>query len=390
MAGQVACPPYDVLNEEQVVEIAAGNQLSFVRVIRAEVDFDPGTDSHRPEVYAQGRANLDSLTERGVLIRDESPCLYIYRMLAEGHTQYGLVAGVSVEEYHAGRIKPHEHTRPEKVDDRAHHIEVLGANTGPVLLAYPDADDVTQLVRRVCTGCDPLCECSGDDGVLHALWRVADRAKIDELRSAFSDIPALYIADGHHRAAAAARLHENEPAGNRAHFLGVCFPASEMRILGYHRLVLGLTGLGAGEFLRRVEERFEVTAADGKKGLPREQGVIGMFLAGRWYHLRARPGTWPAGDPVVSLDAEVLQAELLRPVLGIADPRTDGRLDFIGGHGSITQIESRLEGRGGVAFALAPVAIEQMMRVADAGRVMPPKSTWFEPKLRSGLIIRPL
>jgi len=396
LAGEVACPPYDVLGEEEARALAAGHPGSFVRVIRAEVDLAPGVDARTETVHRRAAENLESLVAEGVLVRDPNPCLYLYRLKQDAHVQHGLVAGFAVDDYQAGRIRRHEQTRPDKEDDRTGHIETVGAQAGPVLLAYRHQEWIDALVAGICQAAPPAVAFADEEDVEHALWPVDDRETIDALRSAFARVERVYIADGHHRAAAAARVRDRRGGGAADHFLAVAFPGRELRILGYHRLVRDLNGLDPDDFLREVQRHFVLEPAgvppapapDGR--LPGGPGRFGMFLEGRWYRLRVRPDHVPAGDPVRSLDASLLQELLLRPVLGIGDPRTDPRIDFAGGPRGPDAIEQRVGTDMRVGFCLHPVSLDQLMQVADAGASMPPKSTWFEPKLRSGLVVRPL
>jgi uncharacterized protein (DUF1015 family) len=387
-ASRVACPPYDVLGDEQARKLAGANADSFVHVIRAEVDLEPGTDPHTERVYLQARTNLERMISSGVLVTDDQDCLYVYRLSGGGHAQHGVVLGASVDEYLAGVIKRHEHTRPVKVTDRAAHIETLGAYAGPVLLAYRDSDEISEVLRGIMAGDDPLYNFEADDGVAHTVWRVTGEG-VARLQKAFGGLLAMYIADGHHRAAAAARVRDNLRQGSKAtgdHFLAVAFPGSELRILGYHRLVRDLGGLETGEFLKLLADKFELNATD--HGLPGAPRHFGMLLDGRWHELTVKDGSYPADDPVRSLDASILQENLLAPVLGIEDPRADPRIDFVGGNDALEELSERCREDFKLAFTLFPVGVEQLLAVADAGQVMPPKSTWFSPKLLSGLVTK--
>ncbi len=396
VCAQVASPPYDVLSSDEAREMAAGNPLSFLHVVKPEIDLDPGVDVYSPEVYATGAANLRRLMDDGVLLRDDSPSLYLYRQRMGDHVQTGLVAGASVDEYEADLIKKHEHTRPKKEDDRTRHIDALNANTGPVFLTYRAQPEIDALVERL-TAAEPVYDFVAADGIQHVLWVVADPADRDALVTAFARVPVLYVADGHHRSAAGTRIRALRRDANPNHngdehynyFLAVIFPDNQMKILDYNRVVRDLNGLGDAAFLAKVGERFEVEPAD--DGRPGGARFFGMYLGGRWYRLRVRDGSYPVGDPVKSLDVAILQDNLLAPLLGIGDPRSDERIDFVGGIRGLAELEKLVDsGRFAVAFALYPTSIDQLFAVADAGLVMPPKSTWFEPKLRSGLIVRPL
>lgn len=391
LAREVACPPYDVLGVDEARTLAAAHPRSFVRVIRAEVDCDPGAGVAGAAVHRRAAANLQALVDDGIMIRDSAPGLYLYRLTQGGHVQHGVVAGFAVDDYRAGIIRRHELTRPDKEDDRTMHLEGLGAQSGPVLLAYRHREALDALVADIRDAAPPETAFRGADGVEHALWPVTDPDRIDALRAAFAAMEAVYIADGHHRAAAAARANARAGTPGSAHFLAVAFADRELHILGYHRLVRDLNELSPADFLREAGRRFDLepVAPPGPAAqLPGGPGRFGMFLDGRWYRLTVRPEDVPAGDPVRSLDASVLQERLLGPVLGIGDPRTDSRIDFAGGHRGLAALERRVGADMRVGFCLYPLSVGQLMQVADAGERMPPKSTWFEPKLRSGLVVR--
>lgn len=396
LAEKVASPPYDVLSSDEAREMAKGNPNSFLHVNKPEIDLPPETDPYDPKVYAKGAENFRRMIADEVFIRESRPALYLYRQIMGDHVQTGLVAGASVDEYEADRIKKHEHTRPKKEDDRTRHIDALDANAGPVFLTYKARPDIDSLVERL-TQVTPTYDFVAPDGIHHILWVVDEPADRDALVEAFHRVPDLYVADGHHRSAAAVRIRQMRREANPDHtgeeaynfFLTVIFPDNQMKIMDYNRVVRDLKGLTPEAFLDRVREQFEVTpVSSGRPGRPTQ---FGMFLDGRWYRLEAKQGTYPATDPVQSLDAAILQVNLLAPVLGIGDPRSDERVDFIGGIRGLEELE-RLVGSGkwAVAFALFPTSVEQLFAVADDSQVMPPKSTWFEPKLRSGLIVRPL
>ena len=388
LISKVASPPYDVVTTEEARAMAKGNPHSFLRVIRSEIDMDPGTDPHGDPVYQRARENLNKMIADGVLVRDQTECLYLYRLTVGEHVQHGLVMGASVDEYEDGRIKKHEHTRPDKEGDRTRHVTILMANTGPVLMTYRSRGQIQDLVRDICMAAEPAYDFSAEDGVGHALWVVSAPGDIERLCSAFSAVESLYIADGHHRAASSARARQALRTSNPHHsgsepynhFLAVAFPHDEMRILGYHRVVKDLGGLGAESFMLRVIEDFRVepTAVPAPDG----PGRFGMLLDGNWYRIEAREES-----PSTKLDAAVLQDRLLGPVLGITDPRTDARIDFVGGGRGIEELESRCREDMRLAFALHPLGVEQLMAVADRGETLPPKSTWFEPKLRSGMVV---
>jgi len=396
LAAQVASPPYDVLSSDEAREMAAGNPLSFLHVNKPEIDLDPSVDLYDDEVYAKGAENLRRFVDQGTFIREASPSLYLYRQRMGEHVQTGLVAGASVDEYEADLIKKHEHTRRKKEDDRTRHTDVLDANAGPVFLAYRARPEIDGLVERL-TAAQPTYDFVAPDGIGHTVWVIADPGDRDALVAAFADVPEAYVADGHHRSAAAVRLRAQRRAANPQHtgeepynfFLAVFFPHDQLKILDYNRVVRDLAGMSPEAFLDRVRERFEVS--DETDGHPDRARTFGMYLGGRWYRLTARSGSFPESDPVRGLDVAILQENLLAPLLGIGDPRADERIDFVGGIRGLGELERLVESGGwAVAFALHPTSIDQLFAVADAGTVMPPKSTWFEPKLRSGLIVRPL
>ena len=396
VCAEVASPPYDVLSSAEAREMAAENPLSFLHVVKPEIDLDPGTDVYSPAVYARGAANLRRLIDDGTLIREETPALYLYRQRMGDHVQTGLVAGASVDEYEADLIKKHEHTRPVKEDDRTRHIDALDANTGPVFLTYKARPEIDSLVGRL-TAADPTYDFVAPDGIQHVLWVVDNEDDRDALVDAFAQVPELYVADGHHRSAAGTRIRALRRDANPNHmgeesynyFLSVIFPDNQMMILVYIRVVRDLNGLEPDAFLASLGERFETVPTE--SGRPARRRCFGMYLGGVWYRLTAKEGTFPADDPVRSLDVAILQDNLLAPVLGIGDPRSDERIDFVGGIRGLAELERKVDsGDWAVAFALHPTSIDQLFAVADAGLVMPPKSTWFEPKLRSGLIVRPL
>ncbi len=392
----VASPPYDVLSSDEAREVAGSNPLSFLHVVKPEIDLDPGVDLYSDAVYAKGAENLQRLKDQGVLIREERPALYLYRQRMGDHVQTGLVTGASIDEYEADLIKKHEHTRRKKEDDRTRHVEALNSNTGPVFLTYRARPEIDTLVKRLTTG-DPTYDFTAPDGIQHVLWVVDEPADVEALVAAFAKVGELYVADGHHRSAAATRVRALRKARNPNHtgdeaynfFLGVIFPHDQMLIMDYNRVVKNPVGMDRDTFLARVKEVFEIAPCPAQK--PTSARSFGMYLGGNWFRLQAKSGSYPADDPVESLDVAILQNNLLAPVLGIGDPRSDENIDFVGGIRGLQELEKRVDsGEWMVAFALHPTAIEQLFAVADAGNVMPPKSTWFEPKLRSGLIVRPL
>jgi uncharacterized protein (DUF1015 family) len=382
-AADVVAPPYDVLSSAEARERARGRPLSFLHISKAEIDLPEGTDPHADAVYATAARNLQRMLDDAVLVRDATPCYYVYRLVMGPHRQTGLVAAASVAAYDSNRIRRHEFTRPDKEDDRVRQIEALNAQTGPVLLACRADPDVDAVLARVTTA-PPEVDLVADDGIGHALWVVRDPETIESLTRAFDAMPALYIADGHHRSAAASRVAAQRGAGDGT-FLTVIFPHDQMQILDYNRVVRDLAGMSAEQFLARVSAGFSMMPAAGPVR-PARPGEFGMYLAGQWYRLTLPAETIPE-DPVARLDVSLLADRLLAPVLGITDPRRDTRIDFVGGIRGLDELERRVDsGEMAVAFALYPTRMEDLMAVADAGEVMPPKSTWFEPKLADGLV----
>ena len=384
-AADVVAPPYDVLSSAEARVRAAGRPWSFLHISRPEIDLPEGTDPYAPEVYARAASNLRQMLDAGVLARDAEPCYYVYRLVMGDHTQTGLVAVASVAAYDSNRIRKHEFTRPAKEDDRVRQIEALHAQTGPVLLACKSDPAVDAMLDAVAAA-KPDVELTADDGIGHSLWVVRDVDMIERITAAFDAMEALYIADGHHRSAAASRVAASH-AGNAAAagFLAVIFPHRQMQILDYNRVVRDLAGMSTETFLARVVENFQVAPAAAAVH-PDRPGTFGMYLDGQWYRLEIQPGRIP-DDPVGRLDVSLLADNLLAPVLGIEDPRRDTRIDFVGGIRGLAELERRVDsGEMSVAFSLHPTRMEDLMAVADAGEVMPPKSTWFEPKLADGLV----
>jgi uncharacterized protein (DUF1015 family) len=349
-------------------------------------------DPHSQEVYDRARANLAALVEQGAMIREGKPRIYLYEQKMGGHVQAGFVAGASVDEYDAGAIRKHEHTKPDKVEDRARLIDTMDSQVGPVFLAFRSQPRIADLIGRIRQGAC-VYDFTADDGIGHRVWILDDEAEAETVE-AFAGLEALYVADGHHRSASASRVRQLRREANPSHrgdepynyFLTVIFPDDQLKILDYNRVVRDLHGLTAGEFTGRVAEKFEVSQTDEPR--PSAPHAFGMLLSGRWYRLEAREGSFPAADPVRSLDVSILQENLLSPVLGIENPRTDPRIDFVGGIRGLGELEKRCGSGWAVAFAMYPTTLEQLFAVADSGEVMPPKSTWFEPKLRSGLLVR--
>lgn len=383
-AAQVAAVPYDVVDTAEARALADGNTRSFLHVSRPEIDMPDGTDCSSPEAYAQARKALDALRGDGTLIQDGGPAYYAYRQVMAGRAQTGIVATFDTQDYLAGILKQHEKTRRDKEDDRTNHIRILGAQTGPAFLTYRDGNAygqaISEIVSEACRN-EPLYDFTADDGIRHTVWKIADASQCaaDELQELFASVPAAYIADGHHRSAAASRYAKEQGfAGESRWFMAVIFPASQLAILPYNRLVHDLNGLDASQVLARAKEVF----TGGSRRCR-------MYLAGEWHEL-----SWeiPQGaDPVSALDVSFLQDRFLAPVLGVADPRTDPRISFMGGIRGEGALAAKVDaGEAAIAFSMEGVSVEEMMSIADAGQVMPPKSTWFEPKLRSGLFVHAL
>ncbi len=387
-AAAVAAPPYDVLSSEEARERAAGKPWSFLHISKPEIDLPEGIDVYSPPVYAKAVENLKKMIDASILARDAQDCYYAYRLVMGEHVQTGLVAAASVAAYDANRIKKHEFTRPDKEDDRVRQIEALNAQTGPVLLAYPSQPAADELLTQASSGV-PDADVTAPDGIRHTIWAVRDTALIARITAAFDAMPALYIADGHHRSAAASRVAaaRRKPGAEQSsdYFLSVIFPHRQMRIMDYNRVVKDLNGLSAEQFLERLAAKFLVAPACGavKPSCP---GEIGLYLLGRWYRLNVDPKLF-VEDPVENLDVSLLSAHVLGPVLGIADLRRDKRIDFVGGIRGLPELEKRVDsGEMAAAFAMFPTRMEALMAVADNNQVMPPKSTWFEPKLADGLV----
>ncbi len=392
-AAEVVAPPYDVLSTEEARALAADRPWSFLHISKPEIDLPSDTDPYSPQVYAQAAFNLRRMLERDVLRRDDAPRYYVYRLTTGGHVQTGLVVAAAVADYDRNRIRKHELTRPDKEDDRVRQIEALDAQTGPVLLAYPAAPHVDEIAASACAT-RPEADVVAADGVRHTIWTLSQPNVIQRLTAAFDAMPALYIADGHHRSAAASRVAAARRAAGRSsgrapgaeYFLAVAFPHHQMRILSYNRVVRDLRGASALEFLLRVGANFSVQKSD-RPVQPAQHGEFGMYMRGSWYRLQIKPALAQAEDPVRRLDVSVLTEHLLTSVLKIEDPRTDKRIDFVGGGRGLAELQRRVDsGEMAAAFSLFPTRMEDLMAVADAGQIMPPKSTWFEPKLADGLV----
>lgn len=389
-AQAVIAPPYDVVDTDEARALAEGHPHSFLHISRPEIDLPAGTDPHDDAVYAAGASKLRQLVEARILERESSPCFYAYRLATSEHAQTGIAFTASIAAYEAQRIHAHELTRPDKENDRVRNIEALNAQTGPVMLAYKSEPAVDRLLSAAQTA-RPLLEATGQHGVLHSIWRIDDTDTIDALMRSFESIGDLYIADGHHRSAAAARVAaarrsaESPDDAGYEYFLSVAFPDTEMRIYDYNRVVRDLNGLDGNALIAAIGRDFEIQAVDGQ-AKPDVAHSFGMYLEGRWYRLSPKESTNDP-DPVARLDVSQLQQRILGPILGIGDPRLDERIAFVGGVRGLDDLERRVDqGLAAVAFALYPTSIHELMAVADAKRLMPPKSTWFEPKLADGLL----
>jgi uncharacterized protein (DUF1015 family) len=384
-AAEVLAPPYDVLSTSEARERAYGKPWSFLHISKPEIDLDPAIDVYDKAVYAKAHENLKRMVADGILIRDPKPCYYVYRLTWRGHTQTGIAAVASLAAYAANRIRKHELTTPMKEDDRVRQIEAINAQTGPVMSGYPNAPAIDAMLAQAAAG-NPEVDVTADDGVRHQLWKIANDATIDKLTLAFEALPAIYIADGHHRSAAAARVGAARYGeGSHSYVLSVIFPEREMTILDYNRVVKDLNGRNAEQFLAELRKNFTVTVSD-QPVRPGSSHDYGMYLAAHWYRLSARPDLVP-GDPIGRLPITVLTRNVIEPLLGIRDPRTDRRIDFVGGARGLAELEHRVKsGEMAVAFALYPTQMRDLMAVADTGGIMPPKSTWFEPKLADGML----
>ena len=392
-ADKIACPPYDVISSEEARKMAEGNPISFLHIDKPEIDLPVGTDLYDSSVYAKGRENLDKFIAEGILKEEKKPCLYIYAQTMDGRTQYGIVAATSTEEYDKGLIRKHELTRKDKEEDRTRHIQALEATTGPVFLTYPDNEKINAIVAEICKK-EPIYNFTTEDKITHKVWIVADDAIINMLEEEFKNIPLLYVADGHHRSASAANNARQKREQNPSHtggesynyFLSVIFPASHLYVMAYNRLVKDLNGLTDEAFFDALKQNFEIEKT--KLQVPPARHQFCMYINKKWFLLTARPSAFDSTDAVGSLDVSILQNKVLSPLLGIQDPRTDKRISFVGGiRGTKELIKEVDSGAYKVAFSMYPTSIEELMKVADQNLIMPPKSTWFEPKLRSGLLI---
>ena len=394
---ELACRPYDVLNSEEAREEA--NPHSLLHITKPEIDFDPGTDIHIQAVYDKAKENFASFKKKGYLEQDGEEYLYIYAQTMDGRRQYGLVGCAGVEDYMNGIIKKHELTRPDKEEDRMKHVRITNANIEPVFFAYPAVPDIDEIIKDIVEKQDPEYDFTSVDGIGHHFWVITDEKKIQRLIELFNELPATYVADGHHRTAAAALVGNEKKKDNPDHtgdeeynyFLAVHFPDDQLRILDYNRVVMDLNDLTPEEFLGRLGDVFAVKEKGGEPFKPVSLHTFGMYLQGKWYELIANEGSYDDNDPIGVLDVTILSKSVLEPILNIMDLRTSKRIDFVGGMRGLGELQRRVDsGEMVVAFALFPVSMQQLISIADTGNIMPPKTTWFEPKLRSGLVIHSL
>ena len=395
---KVASKPYDVLSSEEARAEAGDNEMCLYHIIKPEIDFEPGTGEHEPKVYDKAVENFKKFQDKGWLVQDDQDCYYIYAQTMDGRTQYGFVVGASVEDYLTGRIKKHELTRREKEADRMHHIEINNANIEPVFLAFPDNNTLEDIIDRTAQT-TPEYDFVSEDGIGHTLWVIKDKETIDTITHEFGEIPYLYIADGHHRTAAAAHVGEEKAKADPNHngteeynyLLAVCFPQSHHKVMDYNRVVVDLNGYTEEDFLKKLEDKFIVEEKGTEIYKPEKLHNFSLYLGGTWYSLTAKEGTYDDNDPIGVLDVTISSDYILRDILGITDLRTDHRIDFVGGIRGLGELKRRVDsGEMKMALALYPVTMKQIIDIADSGKIMPPKATWFEPKLRSGLIIHKL
>lgn len=400
IAKNLSCLPYDVMNSQEAAQMAAGKEVSLLHITRSEIDLPKGTDVHAQEVYDKSVENFSLWQQRGWLVSDDKPCYYIYAQTMDGRTQYGLVGCASVDDYQNGIIKKHELTRPDKEDDRMIHIRVNNANIEPVFFTYRAVKEIDDIVSRITSTQSADYDFTSEDGFGHHFWTIRDQKTIEAIEIAFREkVPYTYVADGHHRTAAAARVGLEKRNANPAHtgneeynyFLAVHFPDNQLRIIDYNRVVKDLNGLDTSAFLDKLGQNFEIEPKGVELYKPQALHNFSLYVAGQWYSLTAKPGTYNDSDPIAVLDVTILTHSVLKPILDIQDLRTSQRIDFVGGIRGIGELKQRVDrGDAQAAFALYPVSMEQLLQIADTGNIMPPKTTWFEPKLRSGLVIHRL
>ena len=397
IAKDLACLPYDVMNTEEAIKMARGKECSLLHITRSEIDLPPGTDAHSEEVYGKSVENFALWQKRGWLVQDEEPCFYIYAQTMEGRTQYGIVGCASVDDYLNGIIKKHELTRPDKEQDRMIHVRVNNANIEPVFFAYPAVKQIDKIVSSITENEKPEYDFVSEDGIGHTFWVIKDAETNIKIEKLFAEkVPYTYVADGHHRTAAAALVGKEKREKNPHHrgdeeynyFMAVHFPDNQLRIIDYNRTVKDLNGLTEKEFLVKLEEGFVIKEKGSKVFKPEKLHNFSMYLDGLWYSLTAKQGTYDDHDPIGGLDVTILSEQVLKPILDIQDLRRSKRIDFVGGIRGLNELKKRVDsGEMKVAFALYPVSMKQLITIADSGNIMPPKTTWFEPKLRSGLVI---
>ena len=395
---KVASKPYDVLSSEEARAEAGDNEMSLYHIIKPEIDFEPGTGEHEPKVYDKAVENFKKFQDKGWLVQDDQDCYYIYAQTMDGRTQYGIVVAANYMDYIEGRIKKHELTRREKEADRMHHIEINNANIEPVFLAFPDNRTLEDIIDRTAQT-TPEYDFVSEDGIGHTLWVIKDEETINTITKEFGEIPYLYIADGHHRTAAAAHVGEEKAKADPNHngteeynyLLAVCFPQSHLKVMDYNRVVVDLNGNTEEQFLEKLADKFIVEEKGADIYKPAKLHNFSLYLGGKWYSLTAKEGTYDDNDPIGVLDVTISSDYILRDILGITDLRTDKRIDFVGGIRGLGELKRRVDsGEMKMALALYPVTMKQIIDIADSGKIMPPKATWFEPKLRSGLIIHKL
>ncbi|MGL5151773.1 MAG: DUF1015 domain-containing protein [Clostridium sp.] len=399
LASKIAALPYDVMDSDEAREMVEGNQYSFLHVDKAEIDLDPSIDPYSEVVYKKARENMDNMISNKWFIEEEKPCYYIYRQVMNGRGQTGLVACTAIDDYINNVIKKHELTREDKELDRINHVDYCDANTGPIFLTYRENKEISEIVNNWVNSNEAIYDFVSEDGNGHIVWLIDDNQTIETLQGLFKGVEYLYIADGHHRSASAVKVGHLRRVQNDSYtgeeefnyFLSISYPDSELKVFDYNRSVKDLNGLTAEEFINKVSEKFEVAPSENNVGVsPSEKHTFGMYLDGKWYVLKAKDGIYDPNDPVDQLDVSILQNNLLRPILGIDDPRTSNRIKFIGGVRGLKELEKRANTDMKVSFSMFPTTTDDIMNIADEGQIMPPKSTWFEPKPRSGLFIHKL
>ena len=399
LCSKVAALPYDVMTSDEAREMVKDNPYSFLHIDKAEIDLPKDTDHYSDVVYQKAKDNLCNMVKDGIYIQDKKPVLYIYQLTMNGKSQTGLVACTSIDEYIENKIKKHELTRADKEEDRIRHVDTCNANTGPIFLTYKNKENIDKIINKAIEK-EPIYDFTAEDGIKHTVWLIDNDEVINSLISEFKSIPALYIADGHHRNASAVKVglkrRQENPnyTGDEEfnYYLSVIFPDNQLYIMDYNRVVKDLNGLNKDEFIAKVSEKFDVAEYNGNDCYkPSEKHTFGMYLDKKWYSLKAKDAIVDENDTVACLDVSILQKELLSPILGIGDPRTDKRIDFVGGIRGLKELEKRVDsGEMKVAFSMYPTTMEQLMNIADDNKIMPPKSTWFEPKLRSGIFVHEL